>query len=80
MHCSYAHQVAATAGRYYAGRVDLVLLEIDPARLDVAVLDEPSATGELFPHVYGTIPRRAVVAEHAYGPAPDGTFPDPPFR
>lgn len=78
MHCSYAHQVAATAGRYYAGRHDLVLLEIDPAALDAPVRVEPSATGERFPHVYGTIPRAAVVAVHAYGPRPDGSFPEPP--
>jgi uncharacterized protein (DUF952 family) len=75
VHCSDAAQVVATAGRYYAGRTDLVLLEIDPQRLSAAVIEEPSAsTGELFPHIYGTIERSAVVAEHAFVPGPDGTF------
>ncbi|HEX7096191.1 MAG TPA: DUF952 domain-containing protein [Acidimicrobiales bacterium] len=79
VHCSYAHQVAATAARYYAGRDDLVLLEIDPARLDAPVIEEPSpVTGERFPHVYGVIPCRAVVSSVAYQADPTGVFPPPP--
>lgn len=67
VHCSYREQVAATRARHYAGRTDLVLLEIDPARLRARVLDEPSpTTGELYPHIYGPINRDAVVAVHAF--------------
>jgi uncharacterized protein (DUF952 family) len=75
VHCSFAHQVVATAGRYYAGRDDLVLLEIDDARLTSRVVVEHSpSTGEDFPHIYGRIDRDAVVAEHEFVPNDDGTF------
>jgi uncharacterized protein (DUF952 family) len=62
IHCSYAHQVEATAARFYGDLDELVLLRIDRSRLDAAVVDEPPAPGaELFPHVYGPIPVAAVV-------------------
>ena len=71
IHCAYREQLAGVYARYYAGRTDLVVLEIDPAvlrtRVGAAALrDEPSAvTGELFPHVYAALPRDAVRATHA---------------
>lgn len=70
VHCSYRHQLAGVYARYYEGRTDLVVLELDRAAVEAivgaaAVLDEPSpATGELFPHVYAPLPRAAVRAEH----------------
>jgi glutathione S-transferase len=70
IHCSFAHQVQATADRYYRGRDDIVLLAIDPARIDAEVLVEEAASGERFPHVYGPIPVDAVVSAR---PVPLGT-------
>ena len=62
IHCSFAEQVQGTADRYYRDRGDVVLLTIDPDRLDAEVRVEPSAsTGEGYPHVYGPIPVAAVV-------------------
>jgi glutathione S-transferase len=62
IHCSFASQVAATAGRYYAGREDVLVLTIDPdaVRSDLRIELAPG-TGELFPHFYGPIPLEAVV-------------------
>jgi uncharacterized protein (DUF952 family) len=75
VHCSYARQVVATAARHYAGRDDLVLLEIDAARLDAPVVEEPSpASGENYPHIYSRIPRSAVVTEHEFVPDAEGAF------
>jgi uncharacterized protein (DUF952 family) len=75
VHCSFAHQVVATASRYYAGRDDVVLLEIDETKLTAPLRVEPSpSTGEDFPHIYGPINRDAVVAEHEFRPRADGTF------
>jgi uncharacterized protein (DUF952 family) len=65
IHCSLADQVAGSANRFYAGADDLLLLEIDPARLTSPLRHEPAGSGELFPHVYGSINRSAVVAVHA---------------
>jgi glutathione S-transferase len=62
VHCSFANQLQATADRFYAGRRDVLLLAIDPARLDAPVRIEPApGTGERFPHVYGPIPVEAVL-------------------
>jgi len=65
IHCSYAHQVLATANRIFRGRDDLVVLEIDPAALDCRVLDENLEGGsELYPHIYGRLKMSAVVRVH----------------
>lgn len=71
IHCSYRGQLAGVYARYYAGRTDLVVLEIDRGHLvalvgAAALRDELSpTTGELFPHVYAALPRAAVHATHA---------------
>jgi uncharacterized protein (DUF952 family) len=79
IHLSRPDQVHLPANRLYRGRDDLVLLQIDPALLDSPVRWEPGVATDqesmLFPHLYGPLPVRAVIAVSAYLPAPDGTFP-----
>ncbi|HEU5472536.1 MAG TPA: DUF952 domain-containing protein [Actinophytocola sp.] len=76
VHCSDFGTVHLPANRLFAGRTDLILLEIDPARLDVPLRwepgDPPTPDGVWFPHVYGPIPPDAVVAVHDFLPAPTG--------
>ncbi|WP_018683495.1 DUF952 domain-containing protein [Actinokineospora enzanensis] len=78
VHCSDPGTVHLPADRIYAGRADLVLLEIDPSKVDAPVRWEPGAPpvpgGPWFPHVYGPIPAAAVVAVHDFPPNPDDTF------
>ena len=64
LHASYAHQWQGVRDAYYADVTEpLVLLEVDPALLDVPVVEEVPAGGdEAFPHVYGPLPVAAVVA------------------
>jgi uncharacterized protein (DUF952 family) len=62
IHCSYAHQVAASANRFYASAGELMVLCIDPDRLSSPLKAEPATSGELFPHVYGPINRDAVTS------------------
>ena len=63
IHASFAEQVPATAARFYANRTDVVLLRIDPDRLDVEVrVEDLHGTGEAFPHLYGPLPVDAVVS------------------
>lgn len=65
MHLSLRAQVPGTLARFFAGRDDVVLLRIDPARLTAEVRFEEGEPGELFPHLYGPLPVEAVVASGA---------------
>jgi uncharacterized protein (DUF952 family) len=65
IHLSTAEQVAETAAKHFAGLSDLVLAEVDLEVLGDTVHWEPSRGGQLFPHVYGTIPLDAVTDARA---------------
>jgi uncharacterized protein (DUF952 family) len=82
VHCSDPGTAHLPAKALYAGRTDLVLLEIDPGRLGVPLRWEagvPAHPSEVrFPHVYGPIPRAAVVAVHEFPPGPGDSFELPP--
>ena len=60
IHLSAADQVAETAEKHFSGLQELVLVEVDLTKLRDEVRWEPSRGGQLFPHVYGTIPLTAV--------------------
>jgi len=66
IHFSFEHQLAATAAKYFAGRDDLMLIEVDADALGDALQLEPSRGGDLFPHLYGPLPLRAVLASSPY--------------
>ncbi len=75
VHCSTDEQVVRVANHLFAGRHDLVLLLIDPARLGALVVWEDTAgAGEDFPHVYGPIETAAVVTAEPFPCGSDGTF------
>jgi uncharacterized protein (DUF952 family) len=78
VHLSTPEQVHLPANRLYRGREDLVLLHIDPTRLDspirweLGVATDPESM--LFPHLYGALPVGAVMNVTSYRPSSDGTF------
>ena len=85
IHLSEAHQVPATAARFYADvpASDLLLLTLDPQQLanaGLTVRREPAdpragAAAECFPHLYGALPLEAVLLAAPLAPAlpgPDG--------
>lgn len=72
IHCSFPEQVQATADRYYRGRDDIVLLRVDPDRLDADVVVEEARSGDRFPHIYGPIPVEAVTSAEPVPMGPDG--------
>ena len=77
IHLSFAGQLAGVAEAFYSGVSDLVLLELDPARLIAPVRVEAVANRpERFPHLYGEITPNAVIAVQPFTAGPDG-FPDP---
>jgi uncharacterized protein (DUF952 family) len=60
IHFSTAAQVAETAARHFTGEAGLVLLEVDADRLGGALKWEPSRGGQLFPHLYASLPLQLV--------------------
>lgn len=61
IHCSYEHQVDAVLGRYYTGVESVIILTLDTDRLTSRLVEEPSTGGEVYPHIYGSIDRDAIV-------------------
>jgi uncharacterized protein (DUF952 family) len=76
IHCSRISQILRVADVFYAGQHGLLLLVIDPQRLNSELRWEPGTdlATELFPHVYGPINLDAVVQGIDFEPAPDGKF------
>jgi uncharacterized protein (DUF952 family) len=76
IHLSAAHQMRETAARHFAGQKDLVLVAFAEGDLE-QLKWEPSRGGDLFPHVYGSIPTQKAVAVHPL-PLVDGIhrFPE----
>lgn len=76
IHCSLPHQVRGVADAYYADVAELVLLVIDPDRLDAPVrLEAPGPGAPEYPHIYGAVPVRAVLAAHPLTRDPAGRLP-----
>lgn len=61
IHMSTADQLDETLAKHFAGQTALVIAEIDLALLGAAVRWEESRGGQLFPHLYGTLPMTAVI-------------------
>jgi uncharacterized protein (DUF952 family) len=78
VHLSTPEQVHLPANRLYAGRTDLVLLRIDPARLTADVRWESGVATDpdsmVFPHLYGPLPAAAVINVTPYPPDMNGRF------
>lgn len=83
IHCSTPDQVVLVANAFFRGQSGLVLLVIDPARLESPVRWEPpDAIGRLpgfmenavFPHVYGPINLDAVARTINLDPTETGSF------
>ena len=79
IHLSTPEQVHLPANRLYRGRDDLLLLHIDPARLDAPIRWESGVATDpesmLFPHLYGALPVSAVINVTSYRAGKDGSFP-----
>lgn len=75
IHASTRAQVAGSANRFFADQPNLLVLTIDPDRLDVPLRWEASPhSPSPFPHLYGPLPLDAVVAVDPWLRAHDGRF------
>jgi len=79
IHFSTPEQAAETAAKHFASQRDLVLLQVDAARLGAHLKWEPSRGGALFPHLYGDLDLAAVTKIHPLPLGPDGKHTFPPL-
>jgi uncharacterized protein (DUF952 family) len=61
IHLSAADQVQGTLDKHFAGQAGSVIAEIDLVALGDAIKWEVSRGGALFPHLYGVLPKAAVL-------------------
>ena len=78
IHFSTAIQAKETASRHFAGVEDLLLVAVDGVLLGDALKYEPSRGGDLFPHLYGTLPLSTVLWQKPLPVGADGAhvFPE----
>ena len=62
IHFSTAAQVPATAARHFRGVKDLLLVAVESDALGDALKWEPSRGGDLFPHLYGSLPTKLALS------------------
>lgn len=62
IHLSTQAQLTETVDKHFAGQSDLWVAAVDLDALDDVVKWEPSRGGQLFPHIYGSLPLSAVIA------------------
>ncbi len=82
IHASELYQVEATANRYYAGRSDIILLELDESELWVAAVpvkrEYAEARNDYFPHIFAPIPLAAIARALPFQVGSDGQHELPP--
>jgi uncharacterized protein (DUF952 family) len=61
IHFSTAAQAVETAAKHFAGQNDLVLIAVEAERLGTALRYDVSRGGDLFPHLYASLPLDAVL-------------------
>ena len=73
IHCSKdIPQLLKVAGRLYPGETGLLVLDVDLERLTSPLKNEPSRSGEIYPHIYGILNADAVVRERVLEVDADG--------
>lgn len=77
IHFSTSDQIVESAAKHRTGQADLVLIEVDAEGLGDALRWEQSRGGQLFPHLFGSLPVSAVrrVATLPLGPDGRHLFP-----
>ena len=75
IHCSTREQLLIPANERFGGRLDLLLLCVDPTRLSAELrFEDCYESGMEFPHIYGAIELAAVVDVLAFSPGASGLF------
>ena len=77
IHFSTAAQLAETVSKHFAKAADLMVVAVDAAALGTQLKWERSRGGDLFPHLYATLPLRAVGWARPLADEIDGRRPLP---
>lgn len=80
IHTSKLEQVLPTANRLYLGEKDLVILEISEDKVRAKIVEEPSSSGELFVHIYGSLNKIAVNKIYDFPCEENGEFKRLPWE
>lgn len=73
IHCSQdIPQLLRVVGRLYPGETSLMVLDVDLDKLTSPLKEEPSRSGEIYPHIYGKLNADAVVRERPLQVGADG--------
>ena len=83
IHCSRPDQVISVANEFYSKQSGLVLLWIDPEKVNAEIRweapvgfplagNQPPA--DVFPHIYGALNPDAVISVSGFSPDSDGVF------
>ncbi len=73
IHCSKdIPQLLKVAARLYSGETGLLVLDVDLEKLTSPLKNEPSRSGEIYPHIYGMLNADAVVRERTLKVDADG--------
>lgn len=78
IHFSTASQVKETAVKHFRGQSGLLLIAVEETSVAALLHLEVSRGGDMFPHLYGSLPVSAVVWVRPLplGPGGDHIFPD----
>jgi uncharacterized protein (DUF952 family) len=81
IHLSTAEQLARTANRFFQQFAEVQVLAIATARVEAEIRWEESEPGEApFPHLYGELPREAVVWRKSWRREVSGEYAHPPLE
>lgn len=72
IHLSCGSQLVETLDKHFSGIDGLMLAAVDLSLLGDSVRWEPARGGQLFPHIYGVLPREAVTSVAVVERRPDG--------
>jgi uncharacterized protein (DUF952 family) len=73
IHCSTPAQILEVANRFYPNKNDLLVLVIQPQKLE-AELKWEQIDSDIFPHLYGALNLEAVSAAFPLPVDPDGVY------
>ena len=80
IHCSRSDQLLEVANSIYRDIPDLLLLWIDPKKVNADIKYEQGSerTNQRYPHIYGPLNLDAVLAISDFAPGTDGVFQEVP--